>query len=220
MERYNKYLVVKIEDILNFLSDEEQEQLNTLRNKVELERFRSGKKAQQYVCVAADWPMYEIVWGMIEAYVDGKPDELTRLQSELAEARAEIERLKVKQEPVAKVAPSNDGSGIISVEWLLNLGRLAQPLMYGDFLYTAPPDLARLERDNSCLAAKMAELEAELDCHVKQSVVHRAMINELTEQVKVARDAITFAEPVMESHAGPARTAWWKEAIAKLQGVE
>lgn len=70
MERENKYLVVKNADIEKHLSEEQQDQLTNLLAKIRVGRAHEGKGDQSYVIVAADWPMYETVWGMIEAYVE------------------------------------------------------------------------------------------------------------------------------------------------------
>lgn len=84
MNRYNKYLVIKIADIEKYLSDEKQLKLNALVTCIRVGRVKDGKQDQQYVCVAADWPMYEQVWKMIEAFVDGKPSEIDNLQRQIA----------------------------------------------------------------------------------------------------------------------------------------
>ena len=93
MERYNKYLVLKIADIEKYLSDEKQLKLDALVTCIRVGRLNDGKRDQEYVCVAGGWPMYEQVWGMVEAFVDGKPNEIEQLQAkvaELEERRCEI----------------------------------------------------------------------------------------------------------------------------------
>ena len=94
MERYNKYLVLKIADIEKYLSDEKQLKLDALVTCIRVGRLNDGKRDQEYVCVAADWPMHEQVWGMVEAFVDGKPNEIEQLQAKVAELEEEIERLR------------------------------------------------------------------------------------------------------------------------------
>ena len=94
MERYNKYLVLKIADIEKYLSDEKQLKLDALVTCIRVGRLNDGKRDQEYVCVAADWPMHEQVWGMVEAFVDGKPNEIEQLQAKVAELEAENELLK------------------------------------------------------------------------------------------------------------------------------
>lgn len=94
MERYNKYLVLKIADIEKYLSDEKQLKLDALVTCIRVGRLNDGKRDQEYVCVAADWPMYEQVWGMVGAFVDGKPNEIEQLQAKVAELEAENELLK------------------------------------------------------------------------------------------------------------------------------
>lgn len=91
MERYNKYFVLKTEDIGKYLSDDQQLTLSALSTKIEVHRLHAGKKPQKYVCVAADWPMYEDVWKMVEAFVDGKPSELESLRAQNAVLRDALE---------------------------------------------------------------------------------------------------------------------------------
>ena len=94
MDRYNKYLVLKIADIEKYLSDEKQLKLDALVTCIRVGRLNDGKRDQEYVCVAADWPMHEQVWGMVEAFVDGKPNEIEQLAARVAELEAENELLK------------------------------------------------------------------------------------------------------------------------------
>ena len=94
MERYNKYLVLKIADIEKYLSDEKQLKLDALVTCIRVGRLNDGKRDQEYVCVAADWPMYEQVWGMVEAFVDGKPNEIEQLQAKVAELEEEKKELQ------------------------------------------------------------------------------------------------------------------------------
>lgn len=94
MERYNKYLVLKIADIEKYLSDEKQLKLDALVTCIRVGRLNDGKRDQEYVCVAADWPMHEQVWGMVEAFVDGKPNEIEQLQAKVAELEEEKKELQ------------------------------------------------------------------------------------------------------------------------------
>ncbi|WP_434513819.1 hypothetical protein AB6Q56_14660 [Dechloromonas sp. ARDL1] len=89
MERYNKYLVLKIADIEKYLNDDKQMKFDALVTCIRVGRLHDGKKDQQYVCVAADWPMYEQVWGMVEAFVDNKPSEIEQLRARIAELEAQ-----------------------------------------------------------------------------------------------------------------------------------
>jgi hypothetical protein len=74
-KRENKYLVFKIEDILNVLRENDPYSIkyarvldayNTLVDSVNSYRYSVGKTPQEYVVVGKDWPEYEIVWKMIE----------------------------------------------------------------------------------------------------------------------------------------------------------
>ena len=93
MERYNKYLVLKISDIEKYLSDDKQLKLDALATCIRLGRLNDGKHDQQYVCIAADWPMYEQVWSMVESFVDGKPNEIEQLTARVRELEEENARL-------------------------------------------------------------------------------------------------------------------------------
>ena len=94
MERYNKYLVLKISDIEKYLSDDKQLKLDALATCIRLGRLNDGKHDQQYVCIAADWPMYEQVWSMVESFVDGKPNEIEQLTARVRELEEENASLK------------------------------------------------------------------------------------------------------------------------------
>ena len=104
MERYNKYLVLKITDIEKYLSDEKQLKLDALVTCIRAGRLNDGKRDQEYVCVAADWPMHEQVWGMVEAFADGKPNEIEQLTARVRELEAENARIREKLLPYPKLA--------------------------------------------------------------------------------------------------------------------
>lgn len=107
MERYNKYLVLKIADIEKYLSDEKQLKLDALVTCIRVGRLNDGKRDQEYVCVAGGWPMYEQVWGMVEAFVDGKPNEIEQLQAKVAELEEENARLKAAVEYAETIRVEN-----------------------------------------------------------------------------------------------------------------
>lgn len=90
MKRENKYLVIKNADIEKYLTDDQQVIFSACLVRVRVGRLNEGKQDQQYVCVAADWPMYETVWKLVESYVDGTPNEYERLQAENAALKAEL----------------------------------------------------------------------------------------------------------------------------------
>ena len=100
MERYNKYLVLKIADIEKYLSDEKQLKLDALVTCIRVGRLNDGKRDQEYVCVAADWPMHEQVWGMVEAFVDGKPNEIEQLTARVREFEKQRDELLAAAEAI------------------------------------------------------------------------------------------------------------------------
>ena len=72
MIREHKYLVLKISDIRNSLTGEEQDILRILINKTIIYRQDQGKELHpKFVCVRSTWPMYEETWESIEKYIDG-----------------------------------------------------------------------------------------------------------------------------------------------------
>ncbi len=71
MQRQNRYIVLKREDIEQFLTAEEKRLLcRMLRNIKEARRVRGKIPQQHYVVVGQDWPMYEATWKAIEEWVD------------------------------------------------------------------------------------------------------------------------------------------------------
>jgi len=54
---------------------------------VALEEIEDHLPARQYVVVESDWPEYEIVWNMIQARVEGKPNCIAALEAENATLR-------------------------------------------------------------------------------------------------------------------------------------
>lgn len=87
MEREQKYLVIKLADLQNYLPDMEHNEIIRLAQLVKQRRMADGKQDTQYVCVADDWPMYEMVWSLIERWVDsGAPPSMPCYSAELTEA--------------------------------------------------------------------------------------------------------------------------------------
>ncbi len=87
MEREQKYLVIKLADLENYLPDMEHNEIIRLAQLVKQRRIADGKQDTQYVCVADDWPMYEPVWSMIERWVDGgASSSMPCYSAELSEA--------------------------------------------------------------------------------------------------------------------------------------
>ena len=84
-KRENRYLVVKRKD-LNGVCDEVFEPLREAIDALGVEFKRIGIKRREFVVVEHDWPEFEIVWGMIQDRVEGRPNELERLRAQLAQA--------------------------------------------------------------------------------------------------------------------------------------
>lgn len=178
MERYNKYLVIKTEDVQK-LSGYLQERLETVIDEIRSIRFREGKKDQSYVCVAADWPMYEQVWSMAEAFVDGKPNEIDILKEQLAVAQADNARLREVLEPFGLVSTEGvvkQASGHVEIITCVEyFHRAAQAL-------STPSDTSALDA-----MIKKAKEEARLAYeqeHCRHTVPLPDALNALIEQAK------------------------------------
>lgn len=73
MIREERYLVLKWEDIYNYLSEEQVERLENLSSKIAIGRRIDKKEAEpSYVCVRDSWPEYNKVWKMIEDRIDNE----------------------------------------------------------------------------------------------------------------------------------------------------
>lgn len=70
-KRENRYLVLKRKEISKYLSDEAKTELDNILTALAVAKqpdIDTGAKAEiDCVVVEKDWPMYEAVWGMIEA---------------------------------------------------------------------------------------------------------------------------------------------------------
>jgi len=79
VERQNRYLVVKHEDINAYLISTERQQLEELIDLiVQAKKIAESKDPSRYVVVAEDWPMYEDTWRAIERWVDGEEQPTTQ----------------------------------------------------------------------------------------------------------------------------------------------
>ena len=67
-KRYNKYLVLKISDLEQYLSREDHKMLALIVEKVRQNRILKGKKIHQYIVVNQELPYAEQVWKLIQDY--------------------------------------------------------------------------------------------------------------------------------------------------------
>lgn len=80
-ERENRYLVIKLSDLLAAESNGhiDEEDMDFLMDElpiiIDRQRKRRGKKPLECVVVESDWPMYEDTWKVIEKWVDDKDAE-------------------------------------------------------------------------------------------------------------------------------------------------
>jgi len=72
IRNHNKYVVLKVDDIMTTLNDEELANLQHIVERIETQRAILKKQSKKYVVVAEDWPMYEQTWKAIEDWVEGK----------------------------------------------------------------------------------------------------------------------------------------------------
>ena len=66
MQRENRYVVLKISEINNYLDDTEILQLARICNKLDISRRREGKAALECVVIQSNWNCYEEAWNLIE----------------------------------------------------------------------------------------------------------------------------------------------------------
>lgn len=72
MQREQRYLVLKISDINDYLTMREITGLESLTNKLNDLRVAAGKSDLDCVVVESDWKCYDAVWKLIEDEVDAK----------------------------------------------------------------------------------------------------------------------------------------------------
>ncbi len=72
MIREHRYVVIKDKDIAAYLTEDEQQQLNLLCTKINVQRLKDSRRLLACVVVENDWPEYEPTWHAIEKRVDGK----------------------------------------------------------------------------------------------------------------------------------------------------
>jgi len=64
-QKEEKYLVLKLADIENYLSPRRKELLNECCDEIRLARLMVGKKSNHYVVVNEDEPYAEKVWDLV-----------------------------------------------------------------------------------------------------------------------------------------------------------
>lgn len=69
MNRELRYWVLKLKDVEQYLSTEQEQALRDILQTVSEGRKRDNKSSLACVVVESDWPEYESVWKMIEERV-------------------------------------------------------------------------------------------------------------------------------------------------------
>jgi len=80
MERENRYLVLKLKDVLSCLDVGEYEVLSRICDKVMRHRELQAKPPLQCVVVESDWPEYEPIWAAIARRMDGSATKLDTIK--------------------------------------------------------------------------------------------------------------------------------------------
>ena len=92
MNKENRYLVLKRDDLSMALNSQQENQLLGIVNDVENWRESNGNRQKSFVVVADDWPMYDDTWRAIAQYVD--TGEYTRTNTDLEELTTSLARSK------------------------------------------------------------------------------------------------------------------------------
>ena len=67
-KRYNKYIVLKCDDVEKYLTIQEQGMLDKMRLTIVAERQTDGKAGHSYVVVNEEMPYAEQVWELIQEH--------------------------------------------------------------------------------------------------------------------------------------------------------
>jgi len=91
-KREHRYFVFKISDAEHAPAMPEHvlDDLSDIGQAFDRGRAARNKLPLECVVVESDWPEYEIVWGMLEARIEGRPNQITALQARIAELEAAL----------------------------------------------------------------------------------------------------------------------------------
>lgn len=89
---------MKCRDLAKYLGERDLDVLSQISDTVNDCRAAEGKVPVECVVVEHDWPEYEIVWHMIQARMQGTPNELEELTSKLAETELRLSTQQKKLE--------------------------------------------------------------------------------------------------------------------------
>jgi len=70
-EREQRYVVLKVKDVMQRLSEKDILMLARILDEIDAYRKSIGKKSLECVVIESDWPEYEPTWKAIEARVTG-----------------------------------------------------------------------------------------------------------------------------------------------------
>ena len=70
-EREQRYVVLKVKDVMQRLSEKDILTLARILDEIDAYRKSIGKKSLECVVIESDWPEYEPTWRTIEARVTG-----------------------------------------------------------------------------------------------------------------------------------------------------
>ena len=70
MEREERYIIIKIKDLEEYLPNCTRILLGEICNLINFKRHEDGKDKVKAVVIESDWPEYETVWKLLEERVD------------------------------------------------------------------------------------------------------------------------------------------------------
>lgn len=75
MRREYRYIVMKLKDAAEYLSELDGKQLDRILDKIAMGRMKDGKAPLECVVVEHDWPEYEPTWAAITSRVEAMASE-------------------------------------------------------------------------------------------------------------------------------------------------
>jgi FtsZ-binding cell division protein ZapB len=167
-KREDRYAVIKYSQLTDA-------QIGFLKNCI----FGEGIPTVECVVVESDWPEYETVWGMIENRCAGHLDPVEWGEEGISPAPI------LSAAPVVERQPVVIGNLYRTAEDQLEIELVGNPkITDGMSLYTAPPDLAKLQAQVSELDRDNTRLTKELDDALDRSDKLQETISQLKIEIK------------------------------------
>lgn len=95
-EKQERYLVLKLKDIENYLNPALKDQAAQASQVINLSRKLDSKPILECVVIESDWKCYKDAWHLVELEVSGDSSsrQITQIQDRNAELQAQVERLR------------------------------------------------------------------------------------------------------------------------------